>query len=106
MTTFADELQTIRMWIRPHVSQSRLAKAAGVDHSYISRLEDGSRKPTREMVDRIATALSATPEERTRLMESAGFTDGLPADVEQFRSYPVEVRRAALEFIERMRGAA
>lgn len=106
MTTFADELRTLRESIVPRVSQSELARVARVHPSYISRLEDGTREPAREMVERLATALSATPAERTRLMESAGFTSGLPDDVEQFRSYPVEIRRAALAFIEQIRGAA
>lgn len=74
--TFGDELKTLRE--RRRLSQSRLADMAGFDHSFISRLESGDRFPTRDAVRRLASALSATPIERDRLMTSAGFTG--PAD--------------------------
>lgn len=61
------------------LSQSRLAAAAGYDHSYVSRLESGSRMPTRDAVINIATALGADAGERDRLLAAAGF---MPVDIE------------------------
>ena len=42
---------------RRGVSQSKLAERANFDHSYVSRLESGSRMPTRDAVDRLGMAL-------------------------------------------------
>ena len=46
MVTFAPLLREYRD--RRRLSQSRLAEAAGFDHSYVSRLESGTRMPTRD----------------------------------------------------------
>lgn len=59
------------------LSQSRLAEASGFDHSYICRLENGSRWPSREAVHHIADALALDPAERDELLASARF---LPDD--------------------------
>jgi transcriptional regulator with XRE-family HTH domain len=39
------------------VSQSKLAERAGLDHSYVSRLESGARTPTRDAVEQLSRAL-------------------------------------------------
>lgn len=54
-------------------SQYRLAKTVGVDHSYISRLESGKRRPSYDIVFSIARALDLREEERRILFASAGF---------------------------------
>lgn len=86
---FGRTLATIRHSRTPYLSQSRLAEAAGFDHSYISRCETGTREPSRAAVMAIATALQATPDERDRLLEAGGFkalggvdTDPLAAELD------------------------
>ena len=60
------------------ISQSKLAERAGFDHSYVSRLESGTRMPTREAVIQIAIALRLEPLQQDALLASAGF---LPREV-------------------------
>lgn len=75
---FAACLTAIRRSRKPYLSQSRLANTAGCDHAAISRLESGSRNPSRAMVLSLATALDATPDEMARLLGAAGFSCDLP----------------------------
>jgi transcriptional regulator with XRE-family HTH domain len=65
------------------VSQSKLAERAEFDHSYVSRLESGSRMPTREAVERLARALALSHAEEDALLAAAGF---LPRDVSNLLS--------------------
>jgi|APFre7841882590_1041340.scaffolds.fasta_scaffold199810_1 transcriptional regulator with XRE-family HTH domain len=44
------------------MSQARLAKAIGVDQSYISLIERNERPLTEELLQRIAAALDCKPE--------------------------------------------
>lgn len=57
------------------MSQSQLANRAELDHSYISRLERGTRTPTREAIHLIADALDLplTDSNRDRMLAAAGF---------------------------------
>lgn len=72
---------------RRRLSQSRLAEAAGFDHSYVSRLESGTRMPTRDAVSKLADAMGLHEGERDALLASAGF---LPSDVNNlFANEPV-----------------
>ncbi len=100
---FAPYLREMRE--RSRLSQSRLAEAAGFDHSYVSRLECGSRMPTREAVLKFSDALCLSEHDRDGLLASAGF---LPGSIEsllagepvlsealallQSRAVPAEVR--------------
>ena len=54
--SFAFLLKDLRE--KQNISQSRLAERAEFDHSYLSRLETGARMPSREAIDKIATALA------------------------------------------------
>lgn len=79
---------------RRRQSLSALAEAAGYDHSYGSRLESGTRIPTREAVQRYADALGLTGHERDALLASAGF---LPTDINNlYANEPVIVDLATL----------
>lgn len=69
--TFAETLRRIRTDHR--MSQSELARAAGLEHSSISRIESGRRNPSRSMAEQLVAALRATPDERYQLLTSAGF---------------------------------
>ncbi len=75
-TAFAERLRHYReLYGR---SQSQLAKRAGVDHSYISRLESGLRPPTRAAIERLVVALGSDDKERRLLFASAGFLPEKP----------------------------
>ena len=83
--TFAPLLREYRD--RRRLSQSRLAEAAGFDHSYVSRLESGTRMPTRDAVAKLAEAMGLEEGERDSLLASAGF---MPGRIENlFASEPV-----------------
>ena len=84
MNSFAVTLKLQREQRR--VSQSRLAEWADFDHSYISRLETGSRLPTKDAIDRIADAMGSTPENRDILLSSAGYLPNNPTSV--FSDHP------------------
>ena len=65
-------------WLAHHrsaakLSQTQLAKKCGFDHSYVSRLESGSRTPTRDAVDRLVNELDLDRYDRTRFIAAAGF---------------------------------
>jgi transcriptional regulator with XRE-family HTH domain len=64
---------------RQRLSQSRLAAAAGFDHSYVSRLESATRTPTRDAVVKLGEALMLDETEIDALLASAGF---MPARIE------------------------
>lgn len=55
------------------VSQSKLAELAGFDHSYVSRLESGSRTPTRDAVGQLAIAMQLDADDHDRLLAAAGY---------------------------------
>jgi transcriptional regulator with XRE-family HTH domain len=78
VTTFPRILRDLRE--KHDMSQARLAKAIGVDHSYISRLESGQRRPSYDVVLAIASALGLDNEERKLLFASAGYL--LPEEIE------------------------
>lgn len=61
------------------LSQSRLAAAAGFDHSYVSRLESGTRTPTRDAVVKLGEALLLDDIQTDSLLAAAGF---MPARIE------------------------
>ena len=48
-----------RLRVRRALSQESLAVDAGVDRTYVSRLECGLENPTVAVLDRLATALNA-----------------------------------------------
>jgi transcriptional regulator with XRE-family HTH domain len=60
------------------LSQGRVARAAGYDHSYISRIEANTRRPTREAVAKLADILGLVNNERNAFFAAGGF---LPEDV-------------------------
>jgi transcriptional regulator with XRE-family HTH domain len=71
-------MQTFGMLLRFYragqgLSQSELARKAGLTYSAISRLEAGNRRPKRETVESLAKALELGPEEAKELFEKAGY---------------------------------
>lgn len=81
-TTFGDLLSCLRL--AAQASQNALGRAAGVNASYINRLERGERTtPTREVVLALARALQATPTERDHLLFAAGY---VPLALQQWGS--------------------
>ena len=88
------------------LSQAGLAKLAGYDHSYVGRLEAGTRQPTREAVERLGRWLLAGDGGQVeRLMLAAGFVppgSTLAVSWEEI----VGVLRAAAALLEKLEGAA
>ena len=59
---------------RAGLSCNELARAVGVDPSYISRLERGEREPPRRrVIERLAEAFKLPLEDQDRLLVSAGY---------------------------------
>lgn len=75
MRPFADTLRELR---GRTISQCRLADLAGLDHSYMSRLESGGRLPSRAVVARIADVLGLTGGDRARLFLAADYRPDEP----------------------------
>lgn len=50
-----------RLRVKQGLSQDALAVDAGVDRSYVGRLERGEENPTVEILDRLALALDVQP---------------------------------------------
>lgn len=84
LQSFADVLAEYRE--RAKLSQTKLAKASGFSHSYISRLESGERAPTVETVYTLARTLNLPGPDRDRMLISAGFMPVEPSAV--LRSEP------------------
>lgn len=76
--TLGTELKRIRL--EKGFSQPRLARRCALEHSYISRLETGSRRPRRGSLERIMNALDCTDTERRHLLAAAGFHVDGPQD--------------------------
>jgi transcriptional regulator with XRE-family HTH domain len=69
--TFGALLQAFRR--RAGLSQGTLAKLAGIDPSYVNRLERGEREPPkREIVEALIFALQLSPQDADRLLVAAG----------------------------------
>lgn len=98
---------------RLFLSQARLAEVAGLDHSTISRLESGARRPSRDVIERLAMALDLTDEERERLSWSAGFVprgnaaiESVLQELDHLREELVQIQhvtRQAIAAIDRAR---
>jgi transcriptional regulator with XRE-family HTH domain len=70
-STFPPTLRRYRE--RVELSQSKLAELAELDHSYVSRLESGTRTPSRKVVEAIAEVLALRPYEQDELLAAAGY---------------------------------
>jgi transcriptional regulator with XRE-family HTH domain len=70
---FGRTLRRLRQANPPHLSQSKLADQAGLDHSYVSRLEAGQRRPSRDAVVILASVLQLNDHDRAQLFHAAGF---------------------------------
>lgn len=67
----------LRSWReRRRLSQLQLAAQAEVSTRHLSFLETGRSRPTREMLERLATHLEVPLRERNELLLSAGFAPG------------------------------
>jgi UTP--glucose-1-phosphate uridylyltransferase len=68
---FANELSRRRKTRKLKIAQ--LARASGLTAGHISRLEKGLRRPSEEVVRRLAAALDSSPIETEELITTAGF---------------------------------
>lgn len=73
--TFGETLKRIRK--HKEISQREVARRVGMDHARFSRLENDRTgfNPTRETVERIASALETNEDERNELLAAAGRLD-------------------------------
>lgn len=71
---FGATLKTYRE--RRGISQAKLATAAGLDHTFVSRLESEQRIPSRDTVTKLCEQLDLGEFDTWNLMASAGFTNG------------------------------
>ncbi len=72
MQTFPEVLADYRK--RSGLSQSDIARRAGLSASYVNRLESGDRQPnSRDLVLGLAKALSLSPDDTDRLLLSARY---------------------------------
>ena len=53
------------------MTQGRLARAVGINQSYISLIENGERPLTDELLQKISTALGCKPEELSKWQQVA-----------------------------------
>jgi len=88
-TPFGLALRTFREARR--LSQTRLALRAGVEHSYVSRLEGGTRNPSRDAVQTLAAALNLDAAERDELVLAAGYMPDDPDSLLRDEPEVVEV---------------
>ncbi len=80
---FASLLRSFRE--RANRSRNNLAHEVGVDPSYLTRIEHGTREPPREhIVTAIARALCLSVADRNRLLVSAGYA---PSTVQQIGTW-------------------
>ncbi len=56
------------------LTQGQLANATGYSMALISRLESGQRRPSREVVEKLAAALALTDDETQQLLRTAGLS--------------------------------
>lgn len=69
--TFGQTLKTLRR--DKEVSQRELATRVGVDFTYISKVEnDRVPPPAADTIEKLCTALNASPEERNGLLAMTG----------------------------------
>jgi transcriptional regulator with XRE-family HTH domain len=69
----------LRHWRQTrHLSQLDLASRAGSTSRYVSFLETGRSRPSREMVLRLADVLDVSLRERNQLLQVAGFAPAYP----------------------------
>src|SRR3954470_20954411 len=84
---------------RARLSCNELARAVGVDPSYISRLERGEREPPRRrVVESLAQALQLGLDEQDRLLVSAGYA---PATVALLGEWDATLQAVADVLVDR-----
>ena len=63
------------------LNRPQAAERAAIDTTSLFRIEKGERGASREMLERLARALDATPSERDALLASAGFRPDDPTSL-------------------------
>jgi len=77
--SFGGLLRTYRE--RARLSQSALARRAGLDPSFVNRLESGQRSAERSVAEKLVAALELTSAETDRLLAAGGHLPALFARV-------------------------
>ena len=77
--SFGAVLRSLRE--RAGLSQSAVARRAGLDPSFVNRLESGQRSAERSIAERLAAALDLEPADADRLLAAGGHLPSLFARV-------------------------
>ena len=83
MTTFPETMKYYRAAYR--VSQQAAAEGSQYDKSFISRLESGERKPSRDVILRLAEGIGLSADDTDKLLLSASFA---PVQVKSLLRHP------------------
>lgn len=87
MTAPAGLPETLRRFrLRAGLSLCALQRASGIHYSYLSRVESGTRTPTRAALGRIADGLGLDADDRATLLRSAGYVESGDDAAEAFRA--------------------
>ena len=90
--------------LRAGLSQVRLAELAGLDRSFLNRLESGQRCPSRMVVLRLARALGLDERDRAALLFAAGYAP--VRALLDLRSLAEELQRLAMTMLAYLDGVA
>ena len=93
---FGAYLKHVRM--AKDISQSELSRRAGLDHSYVSRLESGNRDPSRDVVDDIADVLKLDRDTLRRI--AFGYAED-STDIQRLRDALTTLPTVQRELLER-----
>ena len=93
---FGAYLRHVRM--AKDISQSELANRAGYDHSFLSRLEAGTREPSRAAVDAIADVLELDRDTLRRI--AFGYAED-STDIQRLRDALSTLPTVQRELLER-----
>ena len=78
-TEFSERMKMVRL--EKNITQSQIAEGSSFDKSFISRLESGERKPTRDGIMYIAESMGLTADETDELLMSAHFMPIQPSSL-------------------------
>jgi phage repressor protein C with HTH and peptisase S24 domain len=96
-----------RVRVEHGLTQAEMARAVGVDRSYISRLErgdDGYKSIGEDVLIRLAAAYRSTPEYLRAVLYDRPLPDALVADPEMAREVPIVAQATARERGQRYGG--
>jgi transcriptional regulator with XRE-family HTH domain len=92
-----------------HLSMRKLAESAGVSNPYLSQIERGLRKPSAEILQQIAKALSISAESlyvRAGILEERGDPVDVIGEIRRDTSLSADQRQALIRIYQSFRAEA